>query len=157
MNALSISLLAVLLLPLAGCGEKAAGGKTEAAASSAAAKPDARADMIKNLEARAAQSDADAQLSLAKTLLDGSVTPPDYERAKNLFVSASQKGLPEAMLGLYILRSRKVINNDSLPKAEILQEQALATHDPFVALFLFSPVTIVVPPELVKLATLAIR
>ena len=154
MNALSISLFAVLLLTLAGCGEKATGNKPETVAPSVATKSDARADMIKSLEARVAQSDADAQLLLAKTLLDGSVTPPDYERAKGLLVSASEKGLPEAILGLYLLRVQKAINDDRLPKAETLRDQALATHDPFVTLFLFHPyLNPVGPPDLVvKLA-----
>lgn len=139
MENFTIPLLVVLLLTLAGCGEKATGNKTEAAAPSAAAKSDTRAAMIKSLEARAAQSDADAQLSLAKTLLDGSVTPPDYERAKGLLVGASEKGLPEATLGLYLLRAQKAINDDRLSKAKTLREQALATGDTFITVFLFDP------------------
>lgn len=162
MRNLVLAVTALISAPMIfGCSEKPSAMSTPVATSStsnsAAATSDARAAMIKSLEARAAKSDADAQLSLAKILLDGSENPPNYERAKELLVSASEKGLPEAIWGLYLLRSRKVINDDRLPKAETLREQALATGDPLVTLLLFSPVSVLFgspdPPELVlKLA-----
>lgn len=145
---------------LFGCSEKPSATSPPAATSSisnsAAAKSDARAATIKDLEARAAKSDPDAQLSLAKVLLDGSETPPNYERAKELLVSASEKGLPEAMWGLYWLRAWNVINDDRLPDASTLRAKALATQDPFLTLLTYLPSYFdpVEPPELVvKLAT----
>lgn len=160
MRNLILAVTALIFAPMiVGCSEKtpetSAPVATSSTSNSTAAKLDTRAATIKNLEARAAQSDPGAQLSLAKVLLDGSETPPNYERAKGLLVSAAKKGLPEATLGLYLLRAWKAINDDSLPDANTLRAQALVTGDPFVTLILFVPSfsTPLDPPELVvKLA-----
>lgn len=139
---LAITALIVALM-IVGCSEKtpetSAPPTTSSKSNNAAAKSNARAEMVKSLEARAAKSDAEAQLSLAKTLLDGSEIPPNYERAKGELVSASEKGIPEAALGLYLLRAWKAIDDDRLPDANTLRAQALATHDPFVTLFIYRP------------------
>ena len=128
MRNLVLAVMALIFAPMiVGCSEKtpetSAPVATSSTSKSAAAKLDARAAMIKSLEVRAAKFDTDAQLSLAKALLDGSEMPPDYERAKGLLVSASDKGLPEAILGLYLLRAWKAINDDSLPDANTLRAQ----------------------------------
>jgi TPR repeat protein len=138
----AIAISTLVATTLIGCSEKAPSlptpEKNTPQSNASDSKSDARAALIKSLEARAAQSDGDAQLSLAKVLLDGSETPPNYERAKGLLISASEKKLPEASMGLYLLRKTKVINDEQLPSAEILRETALATSDPFVISFLFS-------------------
>src|ERR1035437_8159792 len=98
MRNLILAVTALIFAPMiVGCSEKtsetSAPVATSSTSNSTAAKLDTRAATIKNLEARAAQSDPGAQLSLAKVLLDGSETPPNYERAKGLLVSAAKKGL----------------------------------------------------------------
>lgn len=149
----------ILAHSIVGCSERTPESSVPSATSpksdDAVVKSRARTERIKSLEARVAESDADAQLALAKTLLDGNEASPDYERAKELLLGASAKGIPEAHLGLYLLRVRNVINDDRLPDASALRAQALATNDPFVTLFLYRPFFMdsSSPPELVvKLA-----
>lgn len=115
--------LLLLILALVVCG---------AAAPAVAGPSDVRSEEIKSLEVRAASSDANAQLALAKLLLDGTETQPNYERAKGLLVSAS-KVLPEALIGLVLLRVSGVINDDTLPAPEILLAKAKASEDAFVS------------------------
>jgi S1-C subfamily serine protease len=153
----AVAISTLVATTLIGCSEKApslpTSEKSTPQSNAADSKSDARAALIKSLEARADQSDGDAQLSLAKVLLDGSETPPNYERAKELLISASEKKLPEASMGLYLLRKTKVINDEQLPSAEILRETALATSDPFVTSFIFSVYSSSVPSkQLLELA-----
>ena len=109
---------------------------TASSSSSAATlKLNARAEAIKALEVRAAKSDPTAQLALAKLLLDGTDTPPNYKRARGLLLSAS-KQLPEAIVGLEVLQSWGFIKDKSLPNAETLSAQALATQDVFAIEYL---------------------
>ena len=63
---------------------------TSTASNAAALKLNARAETIKTREAKAAKSDANAALALAKLLLDGSENPPNYKRARALLLSASR-------------------------------------------------------------------
>lgn len=156
MGNLVLAVIALIFTPMiVGCSEKPPATPPTAATSSTSngtsSKSDARAAAIRDLEGRAAKSDSEAQLLLAKTLLDGSDQTPNYERAKGLLLSASQNGLAEATYGLYLLRAWKVINDDGLPDANALKAQALATQDPFVTLFTYrtSLTDPVKPPELV--------
>ncbi len=105
------------------------------ASGAAAQKLYARAETIKTLEAKAAKSDANAELALAKLLLDGTDTPPDYKRARGLLFSAS-KQLPEAIVGLSILQGYRFLSDKTLPDADALKSQALASQDVFAAEFL---------------------
>ena len=111
-------------------------------------KSDARAALIKSLETRAAQSDGDAQLSLAKVLLDGTDVKPDFAKVKELLEKSAAKGLPEASLGLVLLKRSKVLPDEQLPSVEILREKASATNDAFVTTFL-SPSLPDVPSKVV--------
>lgn len=156
---LAIGLSTVLALNLIGCSDQTASTssvtKTPINANSAPTKEPVRVALLKDLETRAAQSDTAAQLELAKAILDGTETPPNYERAKGLFFSASEKGIPEATLGLYFLKMWGVIADDKLPTEKQLKEQAIASDDPFVNLLLFHPSVLVAkePPAIVvKLA-----
>jgi len=131
--------------------------KSPAASSSsnaAALKLNARAETIKTLEGKAAKSDASAQLALAKLLLDGTDTPPNYMRARGLLLSAS-KQLPEAIVGLEVLQSRTVSNDKSLPDAKTLSAQALATQDAFAIEYLnyWSPISSDPPDWVTTLAS----
>lgn len=114
----AIALLTILTLNLVGCSDQTASTSSVTTlnnATLAPAKESTRAARLKNLETRAAQSDTAAQLELAKALLDGTETPPDYERAKGLLFSASEKEIPEATLGLYLLKVWGVVIDDKLP------------------------------------------
>jgi TPR repeat protein len=112
---------------------------TVASSNAAAAKLNARAETIKALELRVAQADPNAQLALAKLLLDGTETPPNYKRARALLVSAS-KQLPEATVGLVVLQRKEWLRDNTLPDADTLKTQALATQDAFAIEFLLGDV-----------------
>jgi TPR repeat protein len=152
--------IAVIVTAMLGCSEKTPQGSappvTAPKADGPAVKENLRAAKLKEFESRAAQSDAEAQLSLAKLLLDGSDTPPNYRRAKELLFSASSKELPEAVLGLWILRSWNLTDDNALPDSNALKTRAIATGDPFVIQFLFSPnilAPIAPPDSLIKAAS----
>jgi hypothetical protein len=145
--------IAVIVTAMLGCSEKTPQGSTPPVtapkADGPAAKENLRAAKVKELENRAAQSDAEAQLSLAKLLLDGNDTPPNYGRAKELLLSASSKELPEAVFGLWILRAWNLTDDNALPDSKALKARAIATGDPFVIQFLFYPdmLSPIAPPD----------
>lgn len=122
-----------------------------AAAKSAASlsAEDERRNTLKQLEAKAAQGDPDAQLAFAKLLLDGIDATPNYARAKTLLEQAAEKGVAEAHLGLFRLKDYKLLPDDGLISTEMLREKALATKDPFVTTFLSGAPT-AEPSEVVR-------
>ena len=118
------------------------------------AQMEVRAKIMKALEARVAKSDPDAQLSLAKLLLDGTETPPDYKRARGLLASASKR-LPEAIVGLEVLQSWGFMIDKTMPDAATLKAKALATQDAFAVEFFnrWTPFFTAPPDWVLKLAS----
>ena len=112
MHALSISLLAVLLLTLAGCGEKATDNKTEAAASAAqtkelhpwdpgwAPKELTQEEKFAETKKKAEAGDAQAQYNLGVMYYSGEGVPKDATKAVEWFEKAATQGYAAAQLTL---------------------------------------------------------
>lgn len=101
-----VIVVAFLVLML-GCSEKGSEQSSTANKSSSEKQADAKSVLptseVEQLEKRAAGGDPVAKLDLAKALLGNPAIPDRFTRAKGLLIEASQKGLPEAKLGLFIL------------------------------------------------------
>jgi hypothetical protein len=104
MNTLSISLLAILLLTLAGCGEKAAGNKTEAVAPARTEKQlNAEANAKEKLaewKRKAEAGDAKGQYFLGVMYAIGDGVPKDAAKAVEWQQKAAAQGNADAQ---YIL------------------------------------------------------
>ena len=109
MNAHSISLLAVLLLTLTGCGEKAAGNKTEAAATDAAAPAKTEKQLSTEIKSeeilaewkrKAEAGDAKGQYLLGVMYAIGDGVPKDAAKAVEWQQKAAAQGNADAQ---YIL------------------------------------------------------
>ncbi len=133
----------LILAVIAGCskGDLAQSSKANqsATANQANAKSAFQPSGLEQLEKRAAGGDPVAQLDLAKVVLGNPGLPDRFTRAKGLLVTASQKGLQEAKLGLFILLGRKAISADGLPELEVLRNEVHAAEDHFVAVIIATP------------------
>ena len=99
MNALSISLLAALLLTINGCGEQAAGGKTEAAASAVpavTAKELTPEEKFVETKRKAEAGNVDAQYEVGRKYLRGELVQRDHLLAFNWLTKASAQGHADA-------------------------------------------------------------
>lgn len=123
MNALSISLLAVLLLPLAGCSEKAAGGKTVAAAPAVTAKELTPEEKFAEIKKKAEAGNADAQSSLGSMYFDGNGVPKDAAKAVEWYQKAAAQGSASAqhLLGSIYLRGKDA-HYDAAKAVELIQK-----------------------------------
>ncbi|CAG1002185.1 Secretory immunoglobulin A-binding protein EsiB [Methylophilaceae bacterium] len=118
MNALVVSLLIALLLTLAGCGEKAAGNKTETTAL-AAQKTNVfdqfdltPEEELKKLQMEADGGSADAQFNLAKKILSGVGVTKDAAKAAEWFRKAAVQGHVGAQFMLGVMYA----NGEGVPK-----------------------------------------
>lgn len=139
-QALAIATL-IAVLALLGCSQQDSGSTSSQASptakvskSNASEKPS-----LIDLERRAATGDASAQLSLAKALLQTPSAGPDFGRVTQLLLGAIKGGLPEAMIGLLLLRNLELAAGDGVPESKVLRQQALDSGDRFATLFIFSP------------------
>lgn len=104
-NALFISLLTVLLLTLAGCGEQVSGSKNEAAVQVVTAK---------ELTPEEKFAETKEQYNLGVRYATGEGVPKDAAKAVELFKKAAAQGNVDAEFYLGVM----YINGDGVPKAE---------------------------------------
>ena len=130
---------AIFLMLSLGCSERnserSVVSEKSPAARQAEAKADSETSEIKQLEKRAEGGDPTAKLELAKAVLRNRSSADRFTRAKSLLIEASQKGSPEAKLGLLLLLSTKSISSDGLPDIAALREEMSSTGDGFVAAY----------------------
>lgn len=100
MNSLSISLLAVLLLTLAGCGEKAAGNKADAVASVKTEKQLSAEEKLAEWKRKAEAGNAKEQYLLGIMYAVGDGVPKDAAKAVEWQEKAAEQGNADAQ---YIL------------------------------------------------------
>lgn len=111
-NALSISLLATLALTLAGCGDKTAGSKTEAAAAAANEKELTPEEKFSEAKRKAEAGDAEAQFNLALMYHVGSGVIKDAAKEVEWLQKAAAQGQVDAQFGLGVTYD----NGDGVPK-----------------------------------------
>ena len=108
MNALPVSLLAVLLLMLGGCGEKAAGNKTEAttpAIPAVTANKLTPEEKFAETKIKAEAGDAEAQSNLGSAYYNGEGVSTDYFKAFEWYQKAAIQGQVSAQYKLGLMYS----------------------------------------------------
>lgn len=100
MNALSIALLSILLLTLAGCGEQVSGSKNEAAVPVVAAKELTPEEKFAEMKREAASGDAKAQISVARMYYKGDGITKDIAKAAEWMQKAAVLGDIDAQIAI---------------------------------------------------------
>ena len=100
MNALSVSLLAALLLMLNGCGEKASDNKTETASPAALEKVSNPEEKFAKLRKEAESGNVDAQNNLGWIYLNGHGAAKDYQESIKWYRMAAAQGNASAQFTL---------------------------------------------------------
>ena len=126
-NALSIFLLTTLSLTLTGCGDKAAGNMTEAAA--AKAKDLTPKERLSETKREAEAGDAEAQFILGLMYADGEGVPQDSAKAVEWWQKAAAQGhaAPQYNLGLSYAHGEGV-PQDSAKAVKWWQKAAAQGH-----------------------------
>lgn len=118
-GALMPALLAVLLLPSAGCGEKTPTPTTESA------QQQPLKQKIAELLEKAEAGDAEAQASLAESYAAGDGLPKDSTKAADLFQKAAAKGIARAQYRLSQMYSKgEAVPQDSAKAVDLLRQSA---------------------------------
>ena len=129
MNAISIPLLAALLLILANCEAQAAGNKSKAAAPSVQKKESTPKDGLLSLQNAAAQGVAEAQYNLGWIYSKGEGVPKDTTKSFEWFQKAAAQGHTQAQFFLGVMYAKgEGISKDSAKAIEWFQKAAAQGH-----------------------------
>lgn len=129
MNALSMSLFAVLLLTLAGCGEQAAGSKNEASVPVVAAKELTPEEKFAETKRKAEAGDAYAQDNLGVMYVKGEGVPKDEAKAIEWYQKAAAQGNADAQFKLGMRYFSGVgVPKDEAKSVEWFQKAAAQGH-----------------------------
>lgn len=125
MKAFPMMLLVAAMLVLGGCGEKAAGGKTEAAAPAVTAKELTPEERFAEMKKKAEAGDAGAQFNLGLMYRKGDGVPKDATKAVEWYEKAATQNQADAQCDLGLMYSvGHGVPEDAVKAAEWYQKAA---------------------------------